>query len=150
MSEHLMSRRLVEYNNLIKENEDLYRQIARHFGMSECAFWLLYSLREAEVPLSQSELCYTLCQPKQTVNSAMKKLEGDGYIRLLNSRDRRRKEIHLTDKGETLARETVDQVILLENRSLQAFSEEEQALFLQLFHRYTENLKENLSERNLR
>ena len=47
MAQEIMSKKLFEYNNIIKEQEDLYRKIAKHFGMSECSFWILYSLREA-------------------------------------------------------------------------------------------------------
>lgn len=149
MSEHIMGKRLAEYNSMIKEHEDLYRQIARRFGLSECAFWILYSLREANASLTQSKLCYALSQPKQTINSALKKMEECGYIELLSGQDRRRKQLQLTSKGELLAQETVDKVIILENQAFDTFSEEEQELFLRLLHKYTDNLKANLSERNL-
>lgn len=150
MGEDLVSKRLAEYNSIIKEHEDLYRQLAKRFGMSECSFWILYSLRETNTSITQSELCYALSQPKQTINSALKKLQDYGFIELLISQDRRKKFIHLTDKGALLAQETVDKVILLENQTFDTFTEEEQSLFLQLLHKYTDNLKINLSERNLK
>lgn len=150
MSEHIMGKRLAEYNSMLKEHEDLYRQIARRFNLSECAFWILYSLREANASLTQSELCYALSQPKQTINSALKKMESDGYIKLLSDQDRRRKQLCLTEKGEFLARETVDKVIVLENQTFDNFTETEQETFLHLLHKYTDNLKDNLSERNLK
>ena len=118
--------------------------------MSECSFWILYSLRETNTSITQSELCYALSQPKQTINSALKKMQDYGFIELLISQDRRKKYIRLTDKGALLAQETVDKVILLENQTFDTFTEEEQSLFLQLLHKYTDNLKINLSERNLK
>ena len=150
MGEDLVSKRLAEYNSIIKEHEDLYRQLAKRFGMSECSFWILYSLRETNTSITQSELCYALSQPKQTINSALKKMQDCGFIELLISQDRRKKYIRLTDKGALLAQETVDKVILLENQTFDTFTEEEQSLFLQLLHKYTDNLKINLSERNLK
>ncbi len=150
MGEDLVSKRLAEYNSIIKEHEDLYRQLAKRFGMSECSFWILYSLRETNTSITQSELCYALSQPKQTINSALKKMQDYGFIELLISQDRRKKYIRLTDKGALLAQETVDKVILLENQTFDTFTEEEQSLFLQLLHKYTDNLKINLSERNLK
>lgn len=150
MGEDLVSKRLAEYNSIIKEHEDLYRQLAKRFGMSECSFWILYSLRETNTSFTQSELCYALSQPKQTINSALKKMQDYGFIELLISQDRRKKYIRLTDKGALLAQETVDKVILLENQTFDTFTEEEQSLFLQLLHKYTDNLKINLSERNLK
>lgn len=150
MSGHIMSKRLAEYNSIIKEHENLYRQIAKRSGLSECAFWILYSLRESGASLTQSELCYALSQPKQTIHSALKKLEDQNYIQLLSDQDRRRKQIQLTSLGEQLAQETVDRVIVLENQTFDTFSEEEQELFLRLLHKYTDNLKTNLSGRNLK
>lgn len=147
MAQEIMSKKLFEYNNIIKEQEDLYRKIAKHFGMSECSFWILYSLREANHSLTQSELCYALSQPKQTINSALKKWEDTGYIELSTDLDRRRKLIQLTTKGEFLAQETVDKVIVLENQTFDRFTDSEQKLFLNLLHKYTDNLKKNLVER---
>lgn len=150
MSEYVMGKRLFEYNSIVKEYEDIYRQIARQFGFSECTFWILYSLREDNSHLTQRELCYALSQPKQTINSALKKLEADGYLELCSREDRRSKEIRLTKKGESLATETVDKVIALENRTFDTFTEEEQEEFLHLFRKYTDNLKIHLTERNLK
>lgn len=150
MCDHVMSKRLFEYNAIIKENEDLYRRIAKQFGLSECTFWILYTLREENTSLTQRELCYSLSQPKQTINSALKKMETDGYLELSSGEDRRRKQIRLTKKGEVLAKETVDKVIALENRTFDTFTEREQEDFLLLFRKYTDNLKNYLSERNLK
>ena len=93
---------LAAYNELYKEQDDLYRAVARGFGLSDCAFWVLYALREAERPMTQSDVCAAVYQPKQTVHSALKKLEGEGYLRLAEGRDRRSKYLVLTERGETL------------------------------------------------
>lgn len=42
-------------------------------GLSDCTFWILYALRENNARLTQSEICNFFYQPKQTVNSALKK-----------------------------------------------------------------------------
>ena len=70
----------------------------------------MYTLREANREMTQSE-CHAMYEPKQTVNSALKKLERDGIIELLEMKDKRSKRLHLTEKGEEFARETVDKVI---------------------------------------
>ena len=40
-------------NRLYNETNQLYHRLARHSGLSDCAFWLLYALREAgfDMPL---------------------------------------------------------------------------------------------------
>ena len=62
---------LAAYNELYKEQDDLYRAVARGFGLSDCAFWVLYALREAERPMTQSDVCAAVYQTKQTVHSAL-------------------------------------------------------------------------------
>ena len=41
-----ISRWLAKYNALSKESDNLYRGLARELGGSECALWILYTLRE--------------------------------------------------------------------------------------------------------
>ncbi len=139
---------LSEYNEIIKENDEIYRHLAKNFHMPECTFWILYTLRTAHAPLTQSELCKILYEPKQTVNSALKKLEAEGFLSLAVGSDRRSKTITLTDKGQTLAGQTVDLVISAEKHSLLSLEETEQDLFLQLFHKYTDALKQQITELN--
>ncbi len=139
---------LSEYNEIIKENDELYRHLAKSFRMPECTFWILYSLRTAPAPLTQSELCRMLYEPKQTVNSALKKLEAEGCLFLAQGSDLRSKTISLTEKGEALAGETVDMVISAEKRALLSLEKSERSLFLQLFHKYTDTLKQQIKELN--
>ena len=65
---------LAAYNDAYKEQDDLYRAVARQCGLSDCAFWVLYALRESGRPMTQSDVCAAVYQPKQTVHSALKKL----------------------------------------------------------------------------
>ena len=111
-------------------------------GLSPCSFWILYVLREDEDPLTQSEICEMLHEPKQTVNSALKKLDLDGYITLSSGSDRRSKSISLTEKGLCLAAGTVDLVMAAEQSALEEFTEEELHTFISLFRKYTQTLKQ--------
>lgn len=135
---------LSEYNGIFKETDEIYHNIAKTLGLSDCAFWILYSLRTEGDALTQSEICNTFYQPKQTVNSALKKLEQNGYIELLERSDRRRKQIRLTQKGITLAEETVDRVIGVEQKTMSGLDEAEQKAFVGLFRKYTDLLKCNM------
>lgn len=137
---------LLEYNGLYKENNEFYRNAARTLGLSDCAFWILYSLREGNRELSQSEICSVLYVPKQTVNSSLKKLEEDGMIELREGTDRRSKRVHLTEKGTALAAQTVDRVLEAELRTMGQMPEEERTAFLRLFRRYTELLKKEIGD----
>lgn len=140
------SRHLLEYNGIFLENDELYRGLAKAMGLPDCAFWILYALREKDGAVTQSQICSTVYMPKQTVNSALKKLAHDGYLVLNEQNDRRSKQICLTERGVRLAEATVDKVFAAEDRALAGLSEKERERFLFLFRRYTELLKESMRE----
>ena len=138
------------YNGQYKESNELYHRLARHFGLSDSAFWILYTLRESEGPVSQKQLCQELYLSKQTVNSALKNLEEVGYLRLESAPDsRKNKEIHLTDAGEELLRRTADPVFAMEERAFCRLTEEEREAILRLGRRNLDLLREE-AERLLR
>ena len=97
-------------------------------------------------PMTQSELCDMQYQPKQTVNSSLKKLEADGYLTLVHKDNRRSKYIELTPLGKKLAANTAQQVIHIELDTFAAFSKEEQDTFLNLYERYADALKEKMQQ----
>lgn len=145
-AEEAAAKTLAEYNSIIKKFDEVYKNIARTFGMSDSAFWILYTIRENENPVTQSEICSTIYQPRQTVNSALKKLEREGIVELRAGRDRRSKVVGFTPAGERLAEKTVDCVLFAERRALSGLTQEEQALFMGLFRKYTGLLKESMDE----
>ena len=137
---------LHEYNNIFKENDNIYRDVAKRLGLSECAFWILYVLRADDTISTQSEICGAWYQSKQTVNSALKNLEANGYIELRCVKDRRSKSISLTDKGINISQKTVDKVIKAEQEALSSLNAEEQEAFISLFHKYTDALKAQMQK----
>lgn len=146
MEKKNVGKELLEYNSIIKENDDIYREIAKTLGLPDCAFWILYMLREGGTELTQREICAAIYQPKQTVNSALKKLEQEGYIEMAGQDNHRRKPIHLTEKGEQLAQRTVDRVIAAEQKTLSEMTQEEKDVFIRLFRKYTDLLRKNMRE----
>ena len=145
MSKHL-SKKMLELNEIMKETDDLYRNLAKKFKMSDCMIWILYILREDDRSVTQSDICNMMYMPKQTVNSSLKKMEAEGYIELLNINDKRSKQVCLTEKGIDLANNTVDIIISKENNALSKMDKEEQALFINLFKKYKDLLKESFME----
>ena len=137
-------------DRIYNENTLLYHRLARACGLPDCAFWLLYTLRSEEAPLTQTQLSEQLSLPKQTVNSALKNLEGAGYLRLESPPDNRKsKEIRLTPSGEELMRRTVDPVFAMEERAFRRLTEEEREAILRLGRRNLDLLREE-AERLLR
>ena len=133
-------KKLYEYNNVLKSIDDCYRNIAKRYGFSEAAFWTLYTLRMEPGNITQSDVCTVLYQPKQTVNSALKKLESDGYITLTPA-GAHTKNISLTKSGTKLCEQTVDKVIEAECAALGNMTDEETENMTALMKLYSILLK---------
>lgn len=143
MDHQEIRRQLLQYNSLYKEMDDVYHSLARHYGISDCAFWILYMLRETEHSLTQSNICEQLFLSKQTVNSALKNLEKAGYVVLkpLNG-NQKNKQIQLTSAGDALAQRTIDCVFTMEHNAFAQFPDQERTLFLQLKQKYVTLLQQ--------
>lgn len=133
-----------------KETDAVYSKFARQSGLSECAFWLLYSIREADGKCTQREICGQWTMSKQTVNSALKGLEKNGYIVLMSSEaDKRSKYIALTDKGVQFARENIDIIFKLEQNALKKMSSTERTAMIESNRKY-QKLFQSETERFLK
>lgn len=128
-----MSSNLREYNRIYKEVNDIYRDAASKFGLSNSVFDILYTI------------CDATFIPKQTVNSAIRKLEQEGYLTLSNGKGHS-KHILLTESGHTLLKETIFPIVEAENEAFTELSFEECNLLLKLHSKYTTALREKFSK----
>ena len=138
---------LLAFNAAMKHVDDVYRRAVRQYGLSECAFWILYTLR-VERPYTQAGICEFLHEPKQTVNSALKKLEAEGYLALSAGDDQRSKRVRLTEKGEQLARTCADRVAEAEARAIGSMSPDDRAALIRLTELYGTLLAEQLQTKS--
>lgn len=146
MNDISTDKRMMAFNALWKEQDDIYRGIAKTLGLNESVFWILYCLRGSGENVTQSFMCSMMLEPKQTINTALKKMESDGLIFFSDSGDKRSKYIYLTEKGAALAKNTVDRVIVAERTAMEMMTEDEQRQFLELFRKYNDCLKEKMGE----
>lgn len=134
-----------EYNRLFKAQDYFYVRAACRANLSEAAFWILYSICESDTVWTQSALCKEWYYSKQTINSAVKKLEKLGFVELkLESGTGNRKVIVLTNQGHQYCEEEILPLIQAELDALAAFSEEERELLLLLMRRQLEALEERV------
>ena len=146
MNKNILKEHQMEINMIEKEISDFYGRISNGSVFSDSALWILYFLRLTGKPLTQSEICTMMFQSKQTVNSTLKKLCDEEYIIFKSSeKDKKRKPIYLTEKGERLCADSADKVISAETAALECFSEEELTAFISLHKKYFDNLKESFS-----
>ena len=97
----------LESCRLYKEDDGLYHRLAKHFGLSDSAFWIVYTLEAARRSLTQAEMSGYLNLSKQTINSGIKSLEQAGYIRPTGGPGRK-KYLELTQAGQALAERTAE------------------------------------------
>lgn len=112
-----------------------YHEAALKLGLSDSAMSVLYTVRGEGKPCPLSLIRRLAGMSKQTVNSALRKLEKDGIIRL-EAVDGKRKSAALTDKGKALADRTVARVIAAENRIFELWTESERGEYLRLTENY--------------
>lgn len=136
---------IAEYNQLLKECNTIYHSAAVRLGLSDCAFWILYTLQEEGKIVKQSDISDNASMPKQTVNSALKKLEKDGYLSLRRIDGKMGKSIHLTEKGSKFVEENIKPIMVAEDKACDLFTEEEKEMFLKVFHSLVERLSEEIS-----
>jgi len=137
---------LIAFNRETKKLDDVYRSAAKSCGISECAFWILYTLRVEEKPFTQAEICEFLIEPKQMVNSALKKLEAEGYLTLSAGADQRSKRVCLTEAGLRVADATAGRLIRLENSIFDEWPAEDVQQYLGLMERYLQAFRCKLPE----
>ena len=90
-----------------KEQNAIYRSAAVKFGLTDTTLWVLYCISELFEDQTQQDLCRRGCYAKQTINTAIIGLAGDGMVELiLISGTRNHKKIHLTQKVRQLADRT--------------------------------------------
>lgn len=130
-----MSSNLREYNRIYKEVNDIYRETAARFGLSNSAFDILYTICEVGDGCLQRDVCDATFIPKQTVHSSIRKLEQEGYLTLSSGKGRS-KHIHLTESGHILLKETIFPIVEAENEAFLELSQEECKLLLKLHGKY--------------
>jgi DNA-binding MarR family transcriptional regulator len=140
-----VSQQLNMLNQIYKESEDVYHSFSVKCGLADSSLWLLYSLYEEQQPLTQADICTQWSVSKQTLNSAIKKMQDGGSIELENSgQNRKTKQIVLTPSGIELAERTAGRMAAAERQALCDLSEDERAALVSLSKKHLDFLKREL------
>lgn len=124
-----MEVKLREINNVWERIDTLYHEVARKFGLSDADFHILYILYRPEEYVPQKEIYQQTGISKSTINSAVKKMEQEGIIKI-NAIDGRSTQVGLTSKGRKLSSKNVEKIIEIENRIYDSWSEEKRETML--------------------
>lgn len=140
--EQSIQRQLQTLNQLCKENDEIYHDIAGRFGLTDSAFWIMYAITHTDGPCTQNDLCNDWFYPAQTINSAVSNLRKKGLVQLaVIPGTKNRKQILLTEDGKKLAERTINKIDEFERNAFLLFSEEERETCISLYKRHLENLK---------
>lgn len=139
--------KIVAYNQLTKELEELYQLYAKKSGLSETTLWILYCVHERQEPYTQKELCDIWSYSRQTINSALKNLETQGLIELVPlPENRKNKQLLLTASGKNLVNKIILPLVEAEKNVFIQLGEEDSRKFLSLTKRHTELLHMEINQ----
>ena len=114
-----------EYTYLSGEINSLYHEAAVKMGVSDSVMNIMYVISERDGRCMQSEVSRLTGISRQTINSAIRKLEKDGMVYLEQGQGRNT-IICLTEKGREFAAEKIEPLFEIENRIWNEWTPEEQ------------------------
>lgn len=135
-----MSEKLVIFNRIYKEYNEIYHEAAIRLGLSNSEFDTLYAICELGDGCKQTDICRTTFIPKQTVNSAIRTLEKKEYLTLASGKGRSM-HIYLTEQGLQLVRRTIFPMVEIENEAFPKLTEKEYKSILHFHTQYLSALR---------
>ena len=128
---------LEQFNRSWKGIDRVYHEIARRSGLSDCAFWILYALRDAGTAMPQNELSQVWLYSRQTVSSTLRQLEERGLISVRYAAGSRRdKQISLTEDGERFTGVYIEPAMQAEKKALMALDAQDRDALIAGIDRY--------------
>lgn len=133
------------FNYLMGETNAAYHEAALKLGVSDSTMQVLYATCNGGGSCLISDICSLSGTSKQTINSALRKLEKEGIVYLEASAGRK-KRVCLTKEGKALAETTAVRLIEIENSILESWTKEEVAQYLELARKYLAAFQERIRE----
>lgn len=122
-------------NALSNDMTAIYHQAARIFAMSDSALIVLYTVYEKGDHCLLQDVCVESGISKQTVNSALRKLEAEGILYLEQDRGKN-KRICLTEAGREHVERTAGRLYEAECRAFSDWTDREFETYLALMEKY--------------
>ncbi len=136
-----VSKALKRFNYLFGETGAAYHEIHLKLGMSDSAISILYTILENGESCLLKDICHYTGLSKQTINSALRKLEQEGiiYMEMAGSKS---KKVHFTQEGKCLAEKTAGRVMEAENEIFASWRHEDVEKYLELTETFMKALQE--------
>lgn len=133
------------FNYLTSEIDAAYHEAALKLGLSDSAMLILYTICNYGECCQLKDIRALSGISKQTINSALRKLEKEGIV-YLEAAGGRRKMVCLTDAGKELSANTVARLIEIENRIYGSWSRADVEKYIELTQRYLTTFKDKVKE----
>lgn len=145
------SKELKRYNYLSSEIDAAYHELSSKLGLPDSSMIVLYTICDNGDSCPLRDIVHNSGISKQTVNSALRKLEAEGII-YLEPAGSKNKIVCLTKQGKKLADRTARQIIDTENDIFSSWLPEDVAKYLELTERYLRDFKARIDmlESNVR
>lgn len=138
-----ISMEMKRINNLTSEINELYHEYSRKMGISDSVCVVLYGMCELGDGCTQNDICRQSGMSKQTVHSAVRSLQAQGYI-VASEANGRSVHLSLTQAGQEMVREKIWPLVRLENDVLAGWKREELAEYERLIARMCDDIKERV------
>lgn len=141
----LIPEEMKKFNYLSSEIDAAYHEAAHKLGLSDSAMRILYAICNHGEQCLLSDICRLSGTSKQTINSALRKLELNGIV-YLETAAGRKKTVCLTEDGKELVNNTVAKLIKAENEIFASWQESEIKLYIELTQKYLISFKSKIKE----
>lgn len=140
-----MKEEMKRFNYLTAEIDAAYHEAALKLGLSDSAMQILYTICNNGEECLLNDIIHLSGISKQTVNSALRKLENEDVV-YLEAFSGRKKKVCLTEKGKALVKNTVLQIIEIENEIFDSWTDTERKIYIELTQKYLFSFKEKIKE----
>ena len=136
---------MYKVNCLSSDLNSLYHQAALKLGMSDTVMILLYMVYDRDGRCPLKVITKEMGLSKQTVNSALRKLEKEEVV-YLEQAGGRTKDVCLTPKGQAYAKQTVGRLFNAECTAFNGWEETDIQTYLTLMEKYNQGFRRQIEE----
>lgn len=137
--------KLHRINYLGAEMDALYHQACHRLGISDSAMRALYTVYDNGGTCLLSDIYKQSGISKQTVNSAMRKLERDEIL-YLEQEDGRGKRVHLTEKGKSYMEKTAARLYEAECEVFSGWSDQEIDMYIHFMEKFNDMFRSQIDK----
>ncbi len=139
------SKIMKRFNYLLGELDAVYHDMSLKLGLSDSAMNILYTICDQGDRCLLQNICRWSGLSKQTINSAIRKLETEGVV-YLERAGSRNKDVCLTEQGMELAERTVGRIMQAENEIFASWTEEDVEKYLELTAHFLAAIREKAEQ----